>query len=61
MDAVETTDLRHDGHVGETLTDPKQILVENRAYFKVERIDQFAEDGQYFVIRMKENLQIYRR
>lgn len=61
MDAIETTGLRHDGPVGEALTHPKQILVEDRAYFKIERIDQFAENGQLFVIRMKENVEIHRR
>lgn len=59
MDAVETTGLRHDDPVGETLTDPKQILVEDRVYFKIERIHQFVESSQYFVIQIKENVEIY--
>ena len=47
--------LRHDGPVGETLAHKRHILVEDRAYFKIERIDPFAENGQDFVIRIKEN------
>lgn len=61
MDTVETIARRHDGPVGEALADRRYILVEDRAYFKIERIDQFVEDGQLFVIWMKDNVEMYRR
>jgi hypothetical protein len=35
-------------------------MVEDRAYFKIKRIDQFTEDQQKFVIRMKEIVEIFR-
>nr|WP_245629311.1 IS4 family transposase [Geobacillus jurassicus] len=54
-DVVETIGLRHDVPVGEQLTNLQQVLVEDRAYFKIERIDRFAEQHQLFVIRMKDN------
>ena len=50
----------HDGPIGEQLVDSRFILVEDRAYFKIKRIDQFTEDQQLFVIRMKENIEIFR-
>ena len=56
----ETTGLVHDGPVGEKLADPRFILVEDRAYFQIKRIDRFAGKGQAFVIRMKENVEIAR-
>lgn len=58
LQIAETTGLVHDGPVGEQLTDKRFILVEDRAYFKIKRIDKFVEDTQKFVIRMKENVQI---
>ncbi len=42
------------------MADSRFILVEDRAYFKIKRIDQFKEDKQMFVIRMKENVEIFR-
>lgn len=58
---VETTGLQHDGPIGEQLVDSRFIMVEDRAYFKIKRIDQFSgEDKQMFVIRMKENVEIFR-
>lgn len=61
MDVVETIGLRHDGPVGEPLPDIQQVLVEDRAYFKIERIDRFVEQNQLFVIRMKDNVEIHQK
>lgn len=58
--AVESIGLVHDGPVGEQLVDSRFIMVEDRAYFKINRIDQFVVDQQMFVIRMKENIEIFR-
>lgn len=57
---IETTGLKHDGPVGEKLVDSRFVLVEDRAYFKIKRIDQFVSDKQDFVIRLKENVKIFR-
>lgn len=61
LQVVETTGLKHDGPIGEKLVDHRFILVEDRAYFKIKRIDSFASDRekQRFVIRMKENVEIF--
>lgn len=60
LQVVETTGLVHDGPIGEQLVDSRFVLVEDRAYFKITRIDQFIKDQQMFVIRMKENVEIFR-
>ncbi|HHY71915.1 MAG TPA: IS4 family transposase [Bacillus bacterium] len=60
LQVVETTGLVHDGPIGEQLVDSRFIMVEDRAYFKIKRIDQFTEDQQKFVIRIKENVEIFR-
>ncbi|MDQ0219274.1 IS4 transposase [Peribacillus cavernae] len=60
LKVMESTGLAHDGPLGEKLADPRFILVEDRAYFKIKRIDQFVSNGQSFVIRMKENIEIVR-
>lgn len=60
LQVVETTGLVHDGRTGEQLVDSRFIMVEDRAYFMIKRIDQFTENQQKFVIRMKDNVEIYR-
>lgn len=57
---VETIGLAHDGPIGEQLAHSDFILVEDRAYGKLKRLDQFAESGQLFVIRLRENVELYR-
>ena len=56
----ETGGLKHDGPVGEQLANGDYTLVEDRAYFKIQRIDRFIDDEQSFVIRMKNNVEIVR-
>lgn len=58
LNVVETTGLVHDGPVGESLADRRFILVQDRAYFNIKRIDGFVSDNQDFVIRMKENVEL---
>ncbi|WP_232238714.1 transposase, partial [Paenibacillus forsythiae] len=48
---VESVGSRHDGPVCEQLTDPGYIMVMDRAYGKLERIDRFKQSGQSYVIR----------
>lgn len=55
---VETTGLKHDGPVGKQLSDRRFVLVEDRAYFSIKQIDNYLLDGQDFVIRMKENVEL---
>lgn len=58
LNVIETIGLKHDGPIGEGLVDKRFVLVEDRAYFKIKRIDQFILDEQDFVIRMKENVEL---
>ncbi|TLS34427.1 IS4 family transposase, partial [Geobacillus thermoleovorans] len=60
-DVVETIGLRHDGPVGEQLTNAQQVLVEDRAYVNIERLDRFVEQHQLFVIRMKDNIELHQK
>lgn len=55
---VETVGSRHDGPVGEELADSAYILVQDRAYGKIERFDRYKTEAQSFVIRLKDNLHI---
>lgn len=61
LKVVETTGLKHDGPIGEQLEDKRFILVADRAYFKIDKIDRYAKTGQDFVIRLKENIQLNRK
>lgn len=60
LQVVETTGLMHDGLDGEQLADSRFIMVEDRAYFKIKRIDQFSKDQLLFAIRKKKNVEIFR-
>jgi hypothetical protein len=55
----ETIASRHDGPIGEKLANSEYILVEDRAYGKLARFDEFKESEQWFVIRIKENITTY--
>jgi len=55
---VETTGLKHDGPIGEQLADKRFVLVEDRAYFAIKRLDGFRQNRQDFVIRIKENVEL---
>lgn len=61
LKVVETTGLKHDGPIGKELEDKRFILVGDRAYFSIEKVDLYKEDGQGFVFRMKENIQLNRK
>ena len=60
-DVVETTGLRHDSPMMETFLHPNFIMVADRAYFQVKRLDSFVEHHQPFVIRMKMNISLHRK
>lgn len=55
---VETVGSRHDGPVGEELANPAYILVQDRAYGKIERFDRYQVQGQSFVIRLQEKVHL---
>jgi len=56
QNVVETVGSRHDGPVGEELANSDYILVQDRAYGKIERLDRYKREGQSFVIRLKDNI-----
>ena len=61
LKVVETTGLKHDGPIGIQLEDPRFILVGDRAYFSIEKIDRYLNEKQDFVFRLKENITLYRK
>jgi len=53
----ESIARRHDSTMGDKLLSTRNIIVEDRAYGKIERFDNFtSSENQAFVIRIKENL-----
>lgn len=61
LKVVETTGLKNDGPIGVELEDKRFILVADRAYFSIDKVDRYATTGQDFVIRLKENIQLNRK
>lgn len=56
LGVTETIGARHDGPVCETLENPDFIMVMDRAYGKLERLDRYKQDGQSFVVRLRDNV-----
>jgi hypothetical protein len=56
VQVTETIGTAHDGPIGEQLANKAYILVNDRAYGKIKRFDQYVLDKQYFVTRIKENV-----
>lgn len=61
LKVVETTGLKHDGPIGEQLEDKRFILVCDRAYFSIDKVDRYQKENQDFVLRIKENVQLNRK
>ena len=61
LQVMETTGLKHDGPVGESLEDARFILVCDRAYFSIEKVDRYLQEKQHFVLRLKDNIQLNRK
>jgi hypothetical protein len=63
LQVVETTGLKHDGPIGKSLEDKRFILVCDRAYFSIEKVDRYVteKEKQPFVIRLKDNVQLNRK
>lgn len=58
LNVIETVGSKHDGPVSEGLSHVDYIMVMDRAYTKLERLDRYKENGQSFVIRLKDNVHI---
>ncbi|MCE5173480.1 IS4 family transposase, partial [Paenibacillus profundus] len=58
LNVVETVGSKHDGPMSEQLADSAYILVMDRAYGKLERLDRFKEEGQSFVVRLRDNVHL---
>ena len=55
----ESLAKRHDSTIADKLIDPMSIVVEDRAYGKIDRFDKYlTELGQSFVIRIKDSLNV---
>ncbi|WP_020061082.1 IS4 family transposase [Bacillus sp. 123MFChir2] len=63
LQIVETTGLKHDGPIGVRLEDKRFILVCDRAYFSIDKVDRYVteKEKQHFVIRLKDNVQLNRK
>lgn len=59
LEVKETGGLDHDGPAGESLANQAFILVQDRAYGKHSRFDQFKEQHQHFVIRLRDNVELH--
>ena len=57
LQVIETTGLKNDGPIGVQLEDTRFILVGDRAYFSIDKVDRYVRTKQDFVIRLKENIQ----
>ena len=58
---VETTGLKHDGPLMSEFVNPQFILVADRAYFKIERVDDYVKTEHPFVIRFKTNVELFHK
>ncbi|WP_416145687.1 transposase [Paenibacillus polymyxa] len=58
LQVVETLGSKHDGPMSEALAQPDYIVVMDRAYGKLERLDEFKIQGQSFVIRLRDNVHL---
>jgi hypothetical protein len=58
VQVIETIGTVHDGPIGEKLANKNYILVNDRAYGKIKRFDQYTREQQYFVTRIKENVML---
>lgn len=56
LNAMETVGSKHDGPISEELADSSYILVMDRAYGKLERLDRYKQEGQSYVVRLRENV-----
>ncbi|WP_171056125.1 transposase [Paenibacillus sinopodophylli] len=53
---TESIGARHDGPLCESLENPNFIMVMDRAYDKLKRLDRYKQEGQSYVIRLRDNV-----
>ncbi|WP_141506457.1 IS4 family transposase [Paenibacillus luteus] len=58
LKVTETVGSKHDGPISESLESIDFIMVMDRAYGKLERLDRYKKDGQSFVIRLRDNVHL---
>lgn len=58
LQVIESTGLEHDSPYGKLLEDKRFILVCDRAYFSIEKVERHRKEKQDFVFRLKENIQL---
>lgn len=58
LNVTETVGSKHDGPVCELLENTDFIMVMDRAYGKLERLDRYKQEGQSFVIRLRDNVHL---
>ena len=46
---------------GKQLEDKRFVLIGDRAYFSIEKVDDYVQNGQDFVFRLKDNIQLNRK
>lgn len=55
---IESIGSKHDDPIGEEPANPDFILVEDRAYGKIERLDRYLSERKSYVIRLKDNVEL---
>ncbi|WP_186323385.1 IS4 family transposase [Paenibacillus xylanexedens] len=55
----ETTGSVHDGPISERLVHPDFIMIMDRAYGKIERLDRFKTRNQSYVVRLRDNVYLH--
>jgi hypothetical protein len=58
LQVEESVGSRHDGPMSESLTHASFVMVMDRAYGKLERLDRFKQNGQSFVVRLRDNVHL---
>ncbi|SFF48466.1 Transposase DDE domain-containing protein [Paenibacillus algorifonticola] len=58
LKVTATIGSKHDGPVGESLENNDFIMVMDRAYGKLERLDRYKKEGPSFVIRLRDNVHL---
>lgn len=58
---IETIGRKNDGPIGKQLEDKRFILIGDRAYFSIEKVDRYLDEHQDFVFRLKENITLHRK
>ncbi|MCP3776764.1 transposase, partial [Paenibacillus sp. MZ04-78.2] len=58
LKAIESIGSKHDGPMSESLTHTDYIMVMDRAYGKLERLDGYKQNGQSFVVRLRDNVHL---